>query len=159
VALGACIRAAMRKGLLSVNPIDRAEKVPSPGECDHGQVLDQEQLASLVQSFRGTTIYAIIATAALTGARRNEILALQWSDLDPPKKPRGLERWVEESGGVPQQLVRRLKEPKRASHKRTIAIDDSLIALLLSERDKHLRLATGVPHGAAVDLSLIKLPE
>jgi integrase len=52
-----------------------------------------------------------------------------------------------------------LKEPKRASHKRTIAIDDSLIALLLSERDKHLRLAAGVPHGAAVDLSLIKLPE
>ena len=159
VALGACIRAAMRKGLLSVNPIDRAEKVPSPGECDHGQVLDQEQLASLVQSFRGTTIYAIIATAAFTGARRNEIHALQWSDLDPAKKTLRIERSVEESRGVPAQLARRLKEPKRASHKRTIAIDDSLIALLLSKRDKHLRLAAGVPHGAAVDLSLIKLPE
>ena len=40
--LGACLNAAIRKGLLSANPIDRAEKIPSPGESDHGQVLDKE---------------------------------------------------------------------------------------------------------------------
>jgi integrase len=55
--------------------------------------------------------------------------------------------------------VRRLKEPKRAAHKRTIQIDEALVALLLSERDKHLRLVAGVPDGIAVDLSLIRLPE
>src|SRR5262249_51696050 len=105
------------------------------------------------------TMCASVATAASTGERRNEIHALKWSVFDPEKKTLRIERSVEESRGVPAQLARRLKEPKRASHKRTIAIDDSLIALLLSKRDKHLRLAAGVPRGAAVDLSLIKLPE
>jgi integrase len=34
-----------------------------------------------------------------------------------------------------------------------------LAALLCAERDKYLRLAAGVPDGAAVDLSLIRLPD
>src|SRR5262249_15709959 len=38
-------------------------------------------------------------------------------------------------------------------------LDDALIAVLVSERDKHLRLVAGVPDGVAVDLSLIKLPD
>jgi integrase len=42
---------------------------------------------------------------------------------------------------------------------RTIQIDDHLLDLLLSERDKHLRAIAGVPDGAAVNLSLVKLPE
>jgi integrase len=34
-----------------------------------------------------------------------------------------------------------------------------LVRLLLSVREQHLRLVAGVPNGATVDLSLIKLPE
>jgi integrase len=34
-----------------------------------------------------------------------------------------------------------------------------LLALLLAVREKHLRLVAGVPEGAAVDLSLVKLPD
>jgi integrase len=154
VVFGACLNAGVRKGLLSVSPMGRAEKIPSPGESDHGQVLDKEQLAALVQSFRGLAIYPIVAVAAFTGARRNEILGLQWSDLDPVVKTLRIERAVEES-----KEGRRLKEPKRSSHKRTIQIDDALVRLLLSVREQHLRLVAGVPNGATVDLSLIKLPE
>src|SRR5512132_4546906 len=82
----ACLNAAVRKGLLSSNPIDRAERIPSPGESDHGQVLDTEQITALVQRFKGSAIHPIVAVAAFTGARRNEILGLQWSDLDPVAK-------------------------------------------------------------------------
>jgi integrase len=161
VVLGACLNAAVRKGLLSSNPIDRAERIPSPAESDHGQVLDAEQLAALVGDFRHSPLYPIVAVAAFTGARRNEILALQWSDLDPVAKTLRIERALEETAGPVkgEGPTRRLKEPKRASHKRTIQIDDALIAVLLSERDKHLRLLAGVPDGVAVDLSLIKLPD
>jgi integrase len=42
---------------------------------------------------------------------------------------------------------------------RTIDIDDALLSLLLALRDRHLRIAAGVPDGAPVDLSLVKLPE
>jgi integrase len=150
----ACLNAAVRKGLLSVSPMERAEKIPSPGESDHGQVLDKEQLAALVQSFRGLAIYPIVAVAAFTGARRNEILALQWSDLDPVAKTLRIERAIGES-----TEGRRLKRPKREQHKRTIQIDDALVRLLLSVRERHLRFVAGVPDGAQVDLSLIKLPE
>jgi len=37
-------------------------------------------------------------------------------------------------------------------------IDDGLVALLRSEREKHLRLVASVPDSAEVDLSLVKLP-
>jgi integrase len=160
VVLGSCLSAAVRKGLLSANPIDRAEKIPSPGESDHGQVLDKDQLASLVQSFKNSPIYPIVAIAAFTGARRNEILALRWRDLDPVAKTLRIERSLEETKGPVkgQGPTRRFKEPKRASHKRTITIDASLVELLLSVQEKYLRLVAGVPDGAAVDLSLVKLP-
>jgi integrase len=51
-----------------------------------------------------------------------------------------------------------MKDPKSERGKRTITIDDDLIALLLAERERHLRIVAGVPDGAAVDLSLVKLP-
>jgi integrase len=72
--LGACFAAAVRKGLLVSNPVSRAEP-PAAGDQDAGQVLDQDQLTALLAGFRGTTLYPIVATAAFTGARRNEILA------------------------------------------------------------------------------------
>jgi integrase len=52
-----------------------------------------------------------------------------------------------------------LKDPKTARGRRTIAIDGDLVALLLAEREKHVRIMAGVPDGAAVDLSLVRLPD
>jgi integrase len=151
--LGACFKAAVRKGLLTSNPTARAEP-PSPGVSERGVVLDQEQLWALVAGFRPFVIFPIVAVAAFTGARRNEILALRWSDLDVAAKTLRIERAVEAT----RKHGRILKGPKTERGKRTIAVDDDLIALLLAEREKHLRLAAGVPDGVAVDLSLIKLP-
>jgi integrase len=153
--LGACLSAAVRKGLITATPLDRAEKVPSPGESNHGQVLDEEQLSTLVQGFRNSTLYPIVAIAAFTGARRNEILALRWSDLNSAEKTLRIERAMEETkaGG------RTVKEPKTTRGKRTIEIDGGLLALLLSERVKHLRAFAGIPDGADVDLSLVRLPD
>jgi integrase len=159
VVFAACLNAAVRKGLLSVNPMERAERIPSPGESDHGQVLDREQIAALVQHFKGRPLHGIVAVAAFTGARRNEN-GLRWSDLDPVAKTLRIERSLEETKGKRGEgPVRRLKEPKRAAHKRTIQIDDALVRLLLSIRERHLRLIAGIPDGVDVDLSLIKLPE
>lgn len=151
----ACLAAAVRKGMLTVSPMQRVEKVPSPGESDHGQVLDEEQLAKLVRSFKASVLYPIVAVAAFTGARRGEVLALRWSDLDTKQKTLRIERAIEET----KAAGRTLKDPKSAQHKRTIQIDDDLVALLLRERDKHTRLVASVPDGAEVDLSLVRLPE
>jgi integrase len=150
----ACLGTAARKGLVVASPMARVEKVPSPGESDHGVALDADELRKLVEGFRGYILYPIVAVAAFTGARRNEILALRWADFDPTNKTLRIERALDETkGGLA------FKAPKTKRGTRTITIDDDLIALLKAERERHLRVMSGVPDGAAVDLSLVKLPD
>jgi integrase len=153
-ALGACLNAAVRKGLLVVSPASKAD-APVPGESEAGQVLDRDQLTALLIDFRGSVLYPIVAVAAFTGARRNEILALRWADFDPARSTLTIARSLEET----KAHGRRFKEPKTRRGRRTIAIDDGLAGLLSAEREKYLRLTAGVTDGAAVDLSLVKLPE
>jgi integrase len=87
--------------------------------------------------------------------RRGEALALRWSDLDVEKKTLRIERAVEQTS----QYGLAIKPPKTKRGKRTITIDDDLISLLCAERERIQRVYAGVPDGAAVDLSLIKLPD
>ena len=129
-------------------------KVPSPAEADHGTALDEDQLLALVRGFKGSALYVIVAVAAFTGARRNEILGLRWEDLDEGNKTLRIERALEETDAHGL----RIKGPKTERGKRTITIDDDLLALLLAQRERHLRIAAGVPDSVHVDLSLVKLP-
>jgi integrase len=153
--LGACLAAAVRKKLLGSNPIDDVETVPVPAEFEH-EVLDDDQLRTLVKGFRtSAALFPLVCVLAFTGCRRNEALALQWTDLDVAKRTLRIERAWEET----KAHGLRLKGPKRESHKRTIAIDDELIAVLVTQREKHQRLFAGIPDNAAVDLSLVKLPD
>jgi integrase len=153
--LSACLAAAIRKGLLVSNPVSRAEP-PAKADQEAGQVLEEDQLATLLSGFRGTSLYPIVATAAFTGARRNEILALRWSDVNLTEKTLTIARSLE----LTKAHGQRFKEPKTRRGRRTIAIDDTLASILIKEREKHLRIAAGVTDDAvSVDLSLAKLPE
>jgi integrase len=84
--------------------------------------------------------------------RRGELLALRWSDFD--KKEIQIRRALEQTN----KFALRLKLPKTKCGKHDIGLDADIIAELRNERERHLRLATDVPEGAEVDLSLIKLP-
>ena len=77
--------------------MDSITKTPSPGESDHGVALDDEQLRTLVQGFKSSPYLGIVSVAAFTGARRNEILALRWSDLNEETKTLRIERAIEET--------------------------------------------------------------
>jgi integrase len=152
--LGACLKSAVKKKLITSNPVADAE-APFPGESDHGMALDEDQLRKLLDGFRPSVLFPIVAVLAFTGARRGEVLALRWTDLDVEKKTLRIERAVEQTAKYDLAI----KGPKTERGKRTITIDDDLIALLCGEREKLLRLQAGVPDGAAVDLTLMKLPE
>src|SRR5262249_29794730 len=134
--LKACLDAAVRAAYLTVNPIKRALRVPKNVESDHGQVLEPEQLKELLHGFRHSALYPIVATAIYTGARRGEILALRWDDLNVEKKTLRIERAIDET----KAHGRRLKAPKTKRGVRTIEIGDDLITLLKVERDKHRRI-------------------
>ena len=124
VVLGACLGAAARTRRLSRNPMKELAKVPCPDEADHGIVLEVDQLRTLVQGFKGSSLFPIVALAAFTGARRNEILALQWGDLDIAAKTLRIERAAEET--VKHGL--RIKGPKNERGKRKITINDACCA-------------------------------
>jgi integrase len=152
--LAACLKAAVRKDILVVNPADRADP-PRVKATEVGRVLDQEELSALLAGFRGLSLYPLVATAAFTGGRRNELLALRWSDVDLAAKALTVARALENT----KAHGLRFKEPKTARGRRTIAIDDGLTDLLRAERERHLRIVAGIADGTPVDLSLVKLPD
>jgi integrase len=153
VCLRACLAVAVRKGYLQKNVADDAD-VPRAEDVDVGQALDPAEMKRLLDGFRGSVLHAPVCTAAFTGVRLGELLALRWSDLDPAAKTLRIERAVEQT----TEYGRRLKEPKSRRGTRTIVLDDAVLTLLLAEREKYQRLAAGVPDGVQVDLSLVKLP-
>lgn len=156
VTFNSCLSTAERKGILKVNPMNRAEQVPSGGESDHGVALDEPDLAKLIVGFKpSATMYAPVAVDAATGARRNELLAFRWIDHDAEKKTLRVERALE----VTKKFGMRFKPPKTKRGLRTIALDDGTNAILLAEKQKHLRICAGIPDGTDVDLSLVRLPE
>ena len=104
-----CLSTAERKGLLLSNPIKRAERIPSPGESDHGLALSEPELNALVIGFRPlASLYPIVALDAAMGTRRNEVLAFRWADFDPEKKTIRIERAIE----VTKKFGIRYKPPK-----------------------------------------------
>jgi hypothetical protein len=78
---------------------------------------------------------------------------LRWTDFDAVAGTLQIERAVEET-----RAGLTIKGPKKEAHRRTIAIAKDLVALLVAERDRPLRIVAGIPEGAHVDLSLVKLP-
>jgi hypothetical protein len=151
--LGACLKAAVRKKLLAGSSVIDAE-APSPGEGGHGIALEADQLRTLVNGFRTSVLFPIVAVGAFTGVPRGEILAPRWVGLDVANRRLRIERSVEKT----KKYGLALKEPKRDRRKRTIAIDHELVTLLCAARARHLRLIAGIPEGASVDLSLVRLP-
>lgn len=127
---------------------------PCKPSCSKRSGRFASSLKSFANSPGSSSANALVSAAAFTGARRNEILALRWSDLDTEAKTLRIERAVEDT----KKFGVRFKGPKKASHKRSITIDDDLLALLVAEREKHLRLVAGVSAGADVSLELVKLP-
>ena len=107
-----------------------------------------------VGSNAGSNAYAG-QLAVATGARRNELLALRWSDFDADAKTLRIARAVEES----KANGRRVKPPKTHTGRRSIPIEPGTVQLLRAEREKYLCIVAGVPDEAAVDLSLVRLPE
>src|SRR5262249_55734311 len=154
ITLSSCLSTAVRTRKIAKSPIADLAKLPARGESDRGIALDETQLRKLIQGFRDHPLHTIVNVAAFTGARRSEILALRWEDLDPAARTLRIEHSVEHT----RRHGLRVKGPKSERGVRTIEIDAGLVDLLLAERERHLRIVAGVPDGVDVSLSLVKLP-
>jgi integrase len=152
-ALRPCLASAVKKKMISENPCDFAE-IPNPGDVGEITVLDADKLAELVRGFRGHELEMIVDLAAHVGARRNEIIALTWEDVDLAAKTLTINKAVEDTVA----FGRHIKEPKTAKGRRVIGIDAALVERLQVYRDAMKRQIAGIETGADVDLGLIKIP-
>jgi integrase len=153
--LKACLQAAVDIGKLIQSSPAAAIKKPSAGDSEAGEALEQDKIMALVEGFRGSTLFDLVFVMAFTGMRRGEALALRWSDLDPATKTLRIERALDYT----KKFGLRLKAPKSERGKRTIKLDDMLVAILGRMRERYQRVVAGIPDGTSVDLGLIRIPD
>ncbi len=142
------LREAHKNDLVSKNvgSLQRAPKV----KREEVEILDPEQVASVVTKLRTHSRYPVFVTALFTGMRRGELLALRWSTVNLDKKTLQVREALEEckrkvvdgneTGGV------RVKGPKTDAGVRDIALPDIVVDVLRNYRRTVLeqRLALGL---------------
>ena len=83
MVLGAILRYAQRRELITTNPIEGVERHPVRYSGDY-DIYSREEIDAIVRGAAAEQDAAIYLTAALTGLRRGELLALRWRDIDFP---------------------------------------------------------------------------
>ncbi len=126
----AALDKAVRWGWLERNPADRAEAPrarrrpmrPPSGE----EVARLLALAEVVD----LTFAVVLRVGAATGARRGELCALRWTDVDLEAKTLTIERGI--------VMVKRgvAERPTKTHNRRKVALDDGTVAALESHRER-----------------------
>lgn len=83
IVLGAIMRYAQRRELIATNPIENVERHPVRYSGDY-DIYSRAEIDALIRATADDQDAAIFLTAALTGLRRGDVLALRWRDVDFP---------------------------------------------------------------------------
>lgn len=77
---------ALKRGWIAVNPVAAVDRPRSPSADPDIRFLDLEELEALLsavpENHFGPTDHALYLTAAMTGLRQGELVALRWEDVD-----------------------------------------------------------------------------
>jgi integrase len=106
-------------------------------------ILNAEQIADALRRLEGHSIHPIAALAIGTGARRGEIAALRWSDIDLDAATVRIERSLEQVKGSI-----RVKAPKTAAGRRTVSLPSIAVAALRNHRRQTLEIRLQLGIGA-----------
>lgn len=83
-SLSAMFGSAVRWGYIPSNPCKaiRAPRVPK----NPPQILSKAEVRGLLEAAKGTLLYGLVATALYAGLRREELVWLDWADVDFAEK-------------------------------------------------------------------------
>lgn len=154
VVLGSCLKAAVKIGALQRNPAANASPPKVSGQSG-GRALTQAELERILGAFKGEPLFPLVALAAGTGARINELLALEWGAVDWAARTLRIDAALKPTSAGLDRGV-----PKTERSRRTIRLDDGLASLLSGERDRQereQRMIRGIAEGVTTLRSL--LPE
>jgi integrase len=125
---------AVRLDHLAVNPMaDRKVKLPKR-QKRRPAVIDPAMLGKLFDVAKGTRAYAFIVTAACTGARRGELCALTWNDIDLDKGTVTISKSLEQTRRSPLRV-----KSTKSGETRHIGLDDFGIETLVEHRQEQER--------------------
>lgn len=109
-------------GYLATNPVGKIKKLPQVKPPI--KTLNETQIHTFLKVAEGTRFYAFFATAILTGLRRGELLALEWSDIDFKNK----------RIKVNKQYYKGMKTTTKTNRERVVDIPDNLIEILKNHK-------------------------
>ena len=124
--LSAALKRAVKWGMIQFNPADRATPPGMSRPAVSAPMVNDVQ--ALIVAADDPVLAAAIALAAVTGARRGELCALRWSDVDCQRRTLRIDR----SLTVIRQVVS--QGPTKTHQRRDIAIDEALEAFLTDRR-------------------------
>jgi integrase len=124
---------------------DNAAELAKPAKAPDREtvMLQPDQAAALLDRLRGKPLYLIASLALGTGARRNEMLALRWQDVDLDAGRLTISQALEQTAahGI------RVKDPKTRHGRRTISLPGHVVDELRQhwrdQREQRLALGLG----------------
>jgi integrase len=120
-AVKAMLSSAVARGYLRDNPCKKVKKVQNV-RVNPPRFLSKEEVEKLIAVAEGTHLCPLIATAVYAGLRRNELVWLEWQDIDFERNT---------------ITVRNKEEFHTKSYKsRTIPLNEKLKEILLKYRKK-----------------------
>jgi integrase len=136
--LSVALNKAFRLELVPVNPMLRVE-LPAVQKKD-AHSLTPDQIRALRDTCRGDWTFALVELALAIGARRGELLALEWADLD----------WVSSTLTITKSLEQtkaglRIKRPKNGKTRSCRLPQSAVVALqfLREQQAEHRRMFSG----------------
>lgn len=164
--LSQCLRDAKRFRLIPDNPMADVKRRKVKGQAaDAAQmhVLSLDRILKLFEIIRAANLKSVpLALAVLafdSGARRGELLALRWSDVDLDGRTVRIDRTVDDTK---ENGVTIKPEPKNESSRRTITLSAETITTLrawrASQLEGRLKLGAHLPPDALIFPVSIETP-
>lgn len=146
-AIRAALNRAVKKNLLRVNPALACTLRAS--DTEEAQVLDAQQIDALEAAAGETWLALVIRLAVDTGARRGELAALRWCDLDSAGQLRVWQSLCEKDNGTV------FVKPTKSRSERPIKLSARTLEYLGIHRDRQAQNAALMGEGYRSDLDLI----
>lgn len=123
-------------------------------ETEEIQILSVDEIGAMLKRLEGHRLRPVAELAIGTGARRGELLALRWSDIDLDAGTLRIERSLEET-----RAGLRFKVPKTKHSRRVIALaPDTIDGLRIHRRqqlEQRMALGLGTPPSDALVFPLV----
>ena len=134
IVLHRALQTALKWHKITVNPADSVD-IPKAQHTEM-QIWNESEIIQFLEAARSTPYHCLFYLAIFSGARRGELLALRWQDVDLKTGQLSISRSVQCVNG---EYI--FSQPKTEKSRRTIALPQSAVLLLkqLREVAEHTR--------------------